>query len=152
MTLSPFEGPFPNLMQRGLSVKIFKTRNVYFVFPFNNVNYGAWFVYKPLFGCSVATCWLACSEISVSIIGKKLKRSHGKGWTYYNLADSVTALAQLYALYSHRVRSFNQWQRALYPNFIIKNTSTLKHFWFAHWGEKWAKFLPEWVNEFSQEL
>ena len=32
---------------------------------------------------------------------------------------SVTALAQLYALYSHRARSFNQWQRALYPNLII---------------------------------
>ena len=31
----------------------------------------------------------------------------------------MTALAQLYALYSHRARSFNQWQRALYPNFII---------------------------------
>ena len=26
----------------------------------------------------------------------------------YNLADSVRALAQLYALYSHRPRSFNQ--------------------------------------------
>ena len=32
----------------------------------------------------------------------------------------MTAWAQLYALYSHRARSFNQWQRALYPNFIIK--------------------------------
>ena len=31
----------------------------------------------------------------------------------------MTALAQFYALYSHRARSFNQWQRALYPNFII---------------------------------
>ena len=35
------------------------------------------------------------------------------------LADGVTAVAQLYALYSHRARSFNQWQHALYPNFII---------------------------------
>ena len=50
---------------------------------------------------------------------QKLKRSPGKGQTQYNLADGVTALAQLYALYSHRARSFNQWQRALYPNFII---------------------------------
>ena len=31
----------------------------------------------------------------------------------------MTAWAQLYALYSHRARSFHQWQRALYPNFII---------------------------------
>ena len=86
---------------------------------FNIVNYGAWYVYKPLFGSSVATCRLACSEISLSIIGKKLKRSPGKGRTWFNLADDVTALAQFYALYSHRARSFNQWQRALYPNFII---------------------------------
>ena len=86
---------------------------------FNNVNCGAWYVYKPLFSSSVATYRLACSEISLSIIGKKLKRSPGKGRTWYNLADGVTALAQLYALYSHRARSFNQWQRALYPNFII---------------------------------
>ena len=35
------------------------------------------------------------------------------------MTDGVTALAQLYALYSHRARSFNQWQHALYPNFII---------------------------------
>ena len=48
---------------------------------FNNVNYGAWYVYKPLFGCSVATCRLACSEISLSIIGKKLKRSPEKDRT-----------------------------------------------------------------------
>ena len=33
--------------------------------------------------------------------------------------DGVTALAQLYALYSDRARFFNQWQRALYPNLTI---------------------------------
>ena len=49
---------------------------------------------------------------------KRLKRSPGKGRTD-NLADGVTALAHLYALYSDRAHSFNQWQRALYPNFII---------------------------------
>ena len=48
---------------------------------FNNVNYGAWYVYKPLFGSSVATCQLAYSEMSISIIGKKLKRSPGKSRT-----------------------------------------------------------------------
>ena len=31
----------------------------------------------------------------------------------------MTALAQFYALYSHRARSFNQWQHALHPNFIM---------------------------------
>ena len=87
---------------------------------FININYGAWYVYKSLFGSSVASCQLACSKISLSIIKKKLERSFGKGWTYVtNLADGVTALAQLYALHSHRARSFNQWQYALYPNFII---------------------------------
>ena len=34
-------------------------------------------------------------------------------------ADDMTALAQLRVLYSYRVRSFNQRQRALYSNFII---------------------------------
>ena len=52
---------------------------------------------------------------------EKLGRSPGKGRTWYNLADGVTTLAQFYALYSHRARSFNQWQRALYPNFIINS-------------------------------
>ena len=73
-----------------VSLKIFKTRNAYFVFSFedfricsrfNNVNYGAWYVCKPLFGSSVATYRLACFEISLSIIEKKLKRSSGKGRT-----------------------------------------------------------------------
>ena len=45
----------------------------------------------------------------------KLERSSGKGRTEYNLADGVTALAQLYALYSHGARSFNP--------FSIKSTS-----------------------------
>ena len=31
---------------------------------YNNVNYGAWYDYKPLFGSSLAICRLACSEIS----------------------------------------------------------------------------------------
>ena len=35
--------------------------------PYNNVDYGAWHVYIPLFGSSVAICRLACSEISLSI-------------------------------------------------------------------------------------
>ena len=75
---------------------------------YNNVNYDAWYVYKPLFGSSVATCRLACSEILLSINEIKLERSPGKGRTQYNLVDGVTALAQLYALHSHIARSFNQ--------------------------------------------
>ena len=86
---------------------------------YNNINYGAWHVYKLLLGSFVATCWLACSEIFLSTKEKKLERSPGKGRTWYNLAYGVTALAQLYALYSDRAHSFNQWQRALYPNFVI---------------------------------
>ena len=48
---------------------------------FNNVNYGAWHVYKSLFGSAVATCRLNCSEISLSTIEKKLERSPRKGMT-----------------------------------------------------------------------
>ena len=48
---------------------------------FDNVNHGAWYVYKRLFGSSVATCRLACSEISLSINEKKPERSPGKGQT-----------------------------------------------------------------------
>ena len=84
---------------------------------YDNVNYGGSHVCKPLFGSSVATCRLACSEISLSITEKQLERSPANGRTQSNLADSVTALAQLYALYSDRARSFNQWQRTLYPKF-----------------------------------
>ena len=82
----------------------------------NNVNYGALHVYKPLFRCSVAISRLACFEIPLSMNEKKLEKSPGKGQTCHG----VTALAQLYTLYSHTARSFNQWQRALYPNFIIR--------------------------------
>ena len=42
---------------------------------YNKVNYGAWHVYKPLFGSSVATCRLACSEILLLINEKSRKRS-----------------------------------------------------------------------------
>ena len=45
------------------------------------------------------------------------------GPTYIQMANGVTASAQLYALYSHRARSFNQWQYVLYPNFIIKTNN-----------------------------
>ena len=47
----------------------------------NNVNYGAWHAYKPLFGSSVATCQLVCSEISLSINENKQERSPRNGRT-----------------------------------------------------------------------
>ena len=37
----------------------------------NMVNYGTWYVYKSLFGSSVATCRLACYKISLSTDNKK---------------------------------------------------------------------------------
>ena len=92
---------------------------------YNNINYGAWHVYKPLFGSSVAICRFACSEISLSIKEKKLEKSLRKGLTWYNLADGVTTLAQLYALYSHGARSFNQWQNFI---FIVQSTVLYKDF------------------------
>ena len=42
--------------------------------------YGAWHACKPLFGSSVATCWLAYSDISIN--EKKLERSPGKLHNY----------------------------------------------------------------------
>ena len=47
----------------------------------NNVNYGAWHAYRPMFGSSVATYRLVCSEISLSINEKKLERSPGNSRT-----------------------------------------------------------------------
>ena len=51
---------------------------------------------------------------------KKAEKKSRKRSNIVQLADGVTALAQLYALYSHRARSFNKWQRTWYLNFIIK--------------------------------
>ena len=111
-----------------LSLKTFNIRTAHFVLSldfrpcslYNNVNYSAQHVYKPLFGYSVVTCRLTCSEMFLSINEKKkLERSPGKGRTQYNLTNGRTALAQLYvlvqiyALYSDRALSFNPWQRAL---------------------------------------
>ena len=39
---------------------------------------------------------------------KKAKKKSRKSSNIVQLADGVTAVAQLYALYSHRARSFNQ--------------------------------------------
>ena len=66
--------------------------------------------------CNVKTC-LAFFFTSRR---KKLVRSSGDGQAYYSFVDGMTALAELYVLYFVRASSFNRWQRALYPNFIIK--------------------------------
>ena len=65
----------------------------------------------------------------------------------------MTALAQFYALYSHRARSFNQWQHALYPNFIIISNNIIFcvlhnfHFLFTRlyitFDNCWFIFLDE---------
>ena len=91
-------------------MKTFKTRTVFRFLSedfrlcslYNNVNYGAWYIYKSLSTFSVATCRLACFEITILSNEEKLERGPGKGWTLYNLADGVTALAQLFGLYSDR--------------------------------------------------
>ena len=45
---------------------------------YSNVNYGAWHVYKPLFGYSVATFRLTCSEMFLSINQKKTREKSRK--------------------------------------------------------------------------
>ena len=85
-------------------MKTFKTRSVYFVFSLTIFVSALVIIksimalsifFKPLFNSSVATCWLACSEISLLINERKLGSSPGNGQTWYNLADGVTGLAQL---------------------------------------------------------
>ena len=77
---------------------------------YNNVNYGAWHVYKTLFGSFNAICRLDCSEISLS-----KKKKHGeKSRVWYNSADGVTAWARLYVLYIHIL--FAGWEVCMVKN------------------------------------
>ena len=46
---------------------------------FNNVNYGAWYVYKPLFGSSVAT-YLLVAKFYFQLEKKKAKKKSRKRW------------------------------------------------------------------------
>ena len=64
--LEHMDCPFSFLFENFVSAHFFKRQE------------GAWHVYKPLFGTSVVTCRLACSEISLSINEKKLERSPRK--------------------------------------------------------------------------
>ena len=57
---------------------------------------------------------------------KKAEKKSRKRSNIVQLADGVTAVAQLYALYSHRARSFNQWQRVLYLNFNSRSGVRLR--------------------------
>ena len=90
---------------------------------FNNVNYGARYVYKPLFDSSVATCRLtSVPKFHFQLLEKAKKKSRKSSNIVKLLADGMTASAQLYALYSYRARSFNQWQHAvseLYYNHLL---------------------------------
>ena len=62
----------------------------------------------PSFDSSVATCRLASVPKFHVQSSEKAKKKSRKRSNIVQLADGVTALAQLYALYSHRARSFNQ--------------------------------------------
>ena len=90
---------------------------------------------QPL-ACLLIVVWFVCCYFPTCLFPnftfnckkkKKLEKSPGKGWTWYNLAGGMTALANLYALYSGGARSFNQWHRALYPNLIININSLCSH-------------------------
>ena len=78
------------------------------------------------FSSSVATCRLACSEISLSIDQKKLKRGPEKvdKVQFGRWRDNFSSA--LYALYSDRARSSNQLQRAFYPSFNTKISNETK--------------------------
>ena len=109
-------------------MKTSKTRTVHFVFSLRVfvsahviiTSIAAPGLFKSI--CLVLLLLLAGSlvpKFHFQLTKKKPERSPGKGQTQYNLAYGVTALAPLYALYSHSTRSFNQWQHASYSNFII---------------------------------
>ena len=66
----------------------------------------------------------------------------------YKLADGMTALAQLYVLYSDKARSFNQWQRVLYSNFYDTIRENYMHILITilHKMTCWAlivQYLPQ---------
>ena len=92
-----------------LSVKAFKTRTDHFRLlsedfrlcsRYNNVNYGAWHVYKPLLGSSVPICRLACSEKNQVEVPEKVGYSTPE---FCRWRDSFSS-----AQYSRTARSFNQ--------------------------------------------
>ena len=80
---------------------------------YNSVNYGAWHVHKPLFGCSVATCRLACLQISLSINEKKPEKRSD----IVQIGRWCDSCSPALCSSSHTARSFNQWQRARYLNY-----------------------------------
>ena len=113
------------------SVKTFKTRTVQFVSSLtifvsdhviiSSITAPGMFTIIVLFFCGYLPARLFRN---LTFKEKNTRKKFQKGLKY-NLADDVTALAQVYALCSHRARSFNQLQRALYPNFIMKSFSAL---------------------------
>ena len=113
------------------------------IFVSAQVNYGAWHVYKPLFGFTFATCQLACSEVSLSI--KEKKQPEGgpeSALTLYKwLADGVTALAQL------RVCAL-MWKICFFRR---NNTYLLISGWFNRFIPKVRHFRNLSVWELSQK-
>ena len=98
-------------------MKTSKTRTVYFVFSlrvFVSAHVIITSIAAPGLFKSICLVLLLLLDGSLvpkfhfQLTKKKPERSPGKGQTQYNLAVGVTALAPLYALYSHRARSFNQ--------------------------------------------
>ena len=70
----------------------------YYALFSNTKPYGARHVHKPLLGSSVTNCWLACSEISLSINERELQRSLGNERTQFKLVYGVTALTMCFVL------------------------------------------------------
>ena len=61
----------------------------------------------------------------------------------------MTALAQFYALYFHRARSFNEWQHALHPNFImIPFICLLPDFFVYAWRPSKKKINCEYAHAY----
>ena len=116
-------------LQSNWSVKTFKTRTVHFVFSLR-IFVSAHVIITSITAPSTFThlCLVLLLLFTDSPVPKfhfqwkkkKLEKSPRKGRTWFNLAYGITALVKLHVLYSHRAPSFNQWRRALYPNFIIK--------------------------------
>ena len=67
----------------------------YYALFLNTKPYGARHVHKPLLGSSVTNCWLACSEISLSINERELQ---GNERTQFKLVYGVTALTMRFVL------------------------------------------------------
>ena len=94
------------------------------------VNYCVWYVYKPLFGSSIAPCRLAYSENLLFWLTKK-NRENSEPMNGHCANWQMAWLAQLRVLYYNKTRSFNQWQRVISElyNKIVNNIPLQRLFW-----------------------